>query len=59
MSPAPRILWQPDAERIERSTLTRYARWLAESRGVETSGYDELWRWSTTDLESFWSSIWR
>jgi acetoacetyl-CoA synthetase len=58
MSPAPRILWQPDAERIERSTLTRYARWLAESRGVETSGYDELWRWSTTDLEGFWSSIW-
>ena len=58
MSPAPRILWQPDAERIERSTLTRYARWLAESRGVETSGYDELWRWSTTDLEGFWGSIW-
>jgi acetoacetyl-CoA synthetase len=58
MSTAPRILWQPDAERIERSTLTRYARWLAESRGVETSGYDELWRWSTTDLEGFWSSIW-
>ncbi len=57
MSPAPRILWQPDAEQIERSTLTRYAHWLA-SRGVETSGYDELWRWSTTDLEGFWGSIW-
>ena len=58
MSPAPRILWQPDAEQIERSTLTRYARWLASSRGVETSGYDELWRWSTSDLEGFWGSIW-
>jgi acetoacetyl-CoA synthetase len=58
MSPAPRILWQPDAERIERSTLTRYARWLPSSRGVETSDYEELWRWSTSDLEGFWSSMW-
>ena len=58
MSPAPRILWQPDAAQIERSTLTRYARWLASSRGVRTSGYDELWRWSTSDLEGFWGSIW-
>jgi acetoacetyl-CoA synthetase len=54
----PPILWQPDAERIERSTLTRYARWLEASRGVETSGYDDLWRWSTSDLEGFWQSIW-
>jgi acetoacetyl-CoA synthetase len=54
----PPILWQPDADRIERSTLTRYARWLADERGIRTSGYDELWRWSTSDLEGFWRSIW-
>ncbi|HEX3291686.1 MAG TPA: acetoacetate--CoA ligase [Gaiella sp.] len=54
----PPILWQPDADRIERSTLTRYARWLADARGIRTSGYDELWRWSTVDIEGFWASIW-
>ena len=54
----PPILWAPDESRVERASLTRYARWLAESRGVETSGYHDLWRWSTTDLEGFWASIW-
>jgi acetoacetyl-CoA synthetase len=54
---APPVLWAPDAERIERATLTAYARWLAE-RGVETAGYHELWRWSVENLEEFWASIW-
>ncbi len=58
MTPAPPILWQPDAGRIERAALTRYARWLRETRGVETQGYHELWRWSVTELEAFWESIW-
>jgi acetoacetyl-CoA synthetase len=54
----PPILWQPDDARIERATITRYARWLAETSGVRTSGYDDLWRWSVDELEAFWSSIW-
>ena len=58
MSEAPPILWTPDEERIERAALTRYARWLAETRGVETEGYHDLWQWSVTDLEAFWGSIW-
>jgi acetoacetyl-CoA synthetase len=58
VSRVPPILWAPDDARSERATLTRYARWLAETRGVETSGYHDLWRWSTTDLEGFWASIW-
>jgi acetoacetyl-CoA synthetase len=55
---APPILWEPGSARIERATITRYARWLAETRGVETSCYQDLWRWSTTELETFWASIW-
>ena len=54
----PPILWQPDEARVERATLTRYARWLAERHGVETEGYHDLWQWSVTDLEGFWASIW-
>ena len=26
--------------------------------GVDLAGYDELWRWSVTDLEGFWGSLW-
>jgi acetoacetyl-CoA synthetase len=58
VKPAPPILWQPDAARIERTTIRRYARWLAETRGITTRSYDDLWRWSTTELEAFWASIW-
>ena len=58
MRPTPPVLWTPSPERVEHATLTRYARWLAETLGVETDGYHELWRWSVTELEAFWASIW-
>jgi acetoacetyl-CoA synthetase len=54
----PPVLWRPDEPRVERAAITRYAHWLAETRGVETRGYDELWRWSVTDIEAFWASVW-
>ena len=51
------ILWRPSAERVEGANLTRYLRWLESNRGQCFSGYDDLWRWSVTDLEEFWASI--
>jgi acetoacetyl-CoA synthetase len=57
-SEVPPILWSPDPERIERATITRYARWLEETRGVVTRDYHDLWRWSVTELEAFWESLW-
>jgi acetoacetyl-CoA synthetase len=54
---APQVLWTPSEERIERATITRYMRWLGERRGLTFDSYDELWRWSVSDLEGFWSSI--
>ena len=56
--PVPEKLWEPSPEAIERSNLTRYARWLSAERGVETTDYAELWRWSVDRLEDFWASIW-
>jgi acetoacetyl-CoA synthetase len=44
--------WTPSLESVESSELTRYMR----SRGLAT--YDELWRWSVTELEAFWASLW-
>jgi acetoacetyl-CoA synthetase len=37
--------------------LTRYERWLAETRGLEFDDYHALWRWSVDDLEAFWGSV--
>jgi acetoacetyl-CoA synthetase len=35
-----------------------YQNWLAEHRGLKFDSYDALWRWSTTELDAFWQSIW-
>ena len=58
MNQMPKLLWEPDAERIERATLTRYTRWLSETRGLDFDDYEALWRWSVDDLDAFWASIW-
>jgi acetoacetyl-CoA synthetase len=38
--------------------MTAYVRWLESERGVACADYDELWRWSVTEIEDFWNSIW-
>ena len=35
-----------------------YQNWLRDTRGLSFDSYDALWRWSTTDLDAFWQSIW-
>jgi acetoacetyl-CoA synthetase len=52
------ILWAPSAEMVERSPLTRYMRWLADERELDFEDYHALWRWSTTEIEEFWRTIW-
>jgi acetoacetyl-CoA synthetase len=32
--------------------------WLARERGLTFGTYQDLWRWSVTDLDAFWSSMW-
>ena len=52
------LLWQPSEKFIEESNVAEYMRWLLRGRGLNFANYNELWEWSVTDLESFWSSIW-
>jgi len=56
----PVFLWEPTAERKERSTLSRFARWVRERRGIDLldGDYDALWQWSVDDIEGFWHAIW-
>ncbi|MEO8024356.1 acetoacetate--CoA ligase [Polaromonas sp.] len=35
-----------------------YQDWLRDERGLVFDSYDALWRWSVTDLDAFWQSIW-
>jgi len=43
--------------------INRYLRWLKETRGLHfdastTEAFDALWRWSVSDLNAFWGSVW-
>ena len=54
----PRVLWEPSDEVEKRANITRYSRWLGENLGIQASSYQDLWKWSVTDIEDFWESIW-
>jgi acetoacetyl-CoA synthetase len=51
-------LWEPSPEAVKRATLTAYCDWLERERGLDLRTYKALWRWSVTELEDFWVSIW-
>jgi acetoacetyl-CoA synthetase len=52
------LLWQPHAERVVRSNLAAFLRWLQLQRGRRFANYEALWEWSVTDLDGFWAAIW-
>jgi acetoacetyl-CoA synthetase len=52
------LLWSPPSPRDEATQIARYLRWLASERGLRFNDYWELHRWSVSDLEGFWSSLW-
>jgi acetoacetyl-CoA synthetase len=52
------VLWSPPEVPDPASRIGGYLAFLREQRGATFAGYDELWRWSITDLEGFWSSLW-
>ena len=35
-----------------------YQNWLRDERGLSFATYNDLWRWSVTELDAFWQSIW-
>lgn len=52
------LLWEPSEDLKENANISRYMRWLEESKGLSFDNYEELWEWSVTELEEFWASIW-
>jgi acetoacetyl-CoA synthetase len=52
------ILWTPPADWRDTTEIGRFVNWLRDERGLEFTGYDELYRWSVDDLEGFWGGLW-
>ncbi len=52
------VVWTPPPDVRETTEMGRFMNWLRDERGHDLPGYDELWRWSVTDLEGFWGALW-
>ncbi|MBF6211523.1 acetoacetate--CoA ligase [Nocardia puris] len=50
--------WVPTDRDIAGARITDFARFAAARTGVETSDYQQLWRWSVEDLPGFWHAVW-
>ena len=51
------ILWAPPDDWRERHEIGRFMDWLRDQRGLDFGDYEELRRWSITDLEGFWGAV--
>jgi acetoacetyl-CoA synthetase len=51
-------LWTPSVQMRENTELARFMRWAGERHGRAFASYEELWRWSVDELETFWADIW-
>jgi acetoacetyl-CoA synthetase len=52
------IVWTPPADVLSTSRVGEFLAWLARERDLEMTTHKELWRWSVTDLDGFWSAVW-
>ena len=53
-----KVLWKPTLESIERANLTHYIQWLSKNLNLSFENYDQLWKWSTDNIDDFWKSLW-
>lgn len=42
----------------DEAQIERFARWVADTHGVELADYSALHRWSVRDLAGFWRAVW-
>ena len=53
-----RLLWSPSEDDVENANIMRFIEFVSEKRGIEFSGYFDLYDWSVSDIPAFWSDIW-
>ena len=51
------VTWAPTEGSRDASRMQGFARWVADTRGIRTSGYRQLWEWSTHDPSAFWDAV--
>src|SRR5699024_10878440 len=52
------LLWEPSVERMNEANVTKYMNWLEDERNLSFDDYNDLWKWSVTEIELFWETLW-
>lgn len=53
-----KLLWSPTEERIQSSNVSNFIKKVNEKFGLDVKSYDELYYWSISSLELFYSTLW-
>ena len=51
-------IWTPSEVRIKSSNMFKYMQYAGTASGKKFTNYDQLYKWSVSDIEKFWESIW-
>ncbi len=54
-----KLLWKPTEERIRNTNMHQYMQYVNQHYSKDFKSYDDLYQWSTTEIPSFWESIWK
>lgn len=52
------LLWEPSEEWKREANISRYLDWLRRENKQDFHEYEDLWKWSVTNIEDFWASLW-
>lgn len=55
----PTMMWQPSPSAIADARMTNFMQDIGATAKVPLTNYDELYQWSITHSEAFWSHLWQ
>jgi acetoacetyl-CoA synthetase len=53
-----KLLWSPDAPRVEQTNLYRFMHVVNKTFGRDFSEYEPLYQWSVEKIADFWAAFW-
>jgi acetoacetyl-CoA synthetase len=52
------LLWEPPANWVAQSNISKFSAWLGQTRDLQFADYQDMHRWSVEHLDDFWAAIW-
>jgi acetoacetyl-CoA synthetase len=53
-----KLLWKPSEERVRNTNMHQFMQYVNERHGKNFRSYDELYKWSVTEIPAFWAAVW-